>query len=132
MAHVARCVCRRAERLAVHLHEQSPVEPILLQYLNRLSYWLFVFSREMTRRSGAEEVALGALAVAAATYVALALVVDRASGVEGDLGDTLGADAERAVLSGIEADSVGSTALRAGAGPAEGVGLAALGQRFGG
>jgi cob(I)alamin adenosyltransferase len=56
IAHVARCVCRRAERLAVHLHEQSPVEPILLQYLNRLSDWLFVFSREMTRRSGADEV----------------------------------------------------------------------------
>lgn len=56
IAHVARCVCRRAERLAVHLHEQAPVDPILLQYLNRLSDWLFVFSREMTRRSGADEV----------------------------------------------------------------------------
>jgi cob(I)alamin adenosyltransferase len=55
-AHVARCVCRRAERLTVHLHELSPLDPILLQYLNRLSDWLFVFSREMTRLSGAVEV----------------------------------------------------------------------------
>ncbi len=57
MAHVARCVCRRAERLTVHLNESSAVEPILLQYLNRLSDWLFVFSREMTHLAGAEEVA---------------------------------------------------------------------------
>lgn len=56
-AHVARCVCRRAERLTVQLDEAWPVEPILLQYLNRLSDWLFVFSRELTRLAGAEEVA---------------------------------------------------------------------------
>ena len=56
MAHVARCVCRRAERLAVQLNETAVLEPVLLQYLNRLSDWLFVFSREMTRLAGAEEV----------------------------------------------------------------------------
>jgi cob(I)alamin adenosyltransferase len=55
-AHVARCVCRRAERLVVHLSELSAIEPTHLQYLNRLSDWLFVFSREMTRLAGAEEV----------------------------------------------------------------------------
>jgi cob(I)alamin adenosyltransferase len=56
-AHVARCVCRRAERIAVHLNDVQQIEAIILQYLNRLSDWLFVFSREMTRLSGAEEVA---------------------------------------------------------------------------
>ena len=55
-AHVARCVCRRAERITVQLHEDSPVAAVILRYLNRLSDWLFVFSREMTRLAGAEEV----------------------------------------------------------------------------
>lgn len=44
--HIARCVCRRAERLAVQLHETgSFVEPKVIQYLNRLSDYLFVLSR---------------------------------------------------------------------------------------
>lgn len=55
-AHVARCVCRRAERVAVQLSESVPVDPIILQYLNRLSDWLFVFSREMTRITDSEEI----------------------------------------------------------------------------
>ena len=55
-AHVARCVCRRAERLVVHLSEISPVDPITLRYLNRLSDWLFVFSRELIRIAGATEI----------------------------------------------------------------------------
>jgi cob(I)alamin adenosyltransferase len=54
-AHVARCVCRRAERLVVHLHEASPQPAVALQYLNRLSDWLFTFAREMSRLAGAEE-----------------------------------------------------------------------------
>lgn len=56
-AHIARCVCRRAERMVVNLSEQAPVDPLSLQYLNRLSDWLFVFAREMTRVTGAEEIA---------------------------------------------------------------------------
>lgn len=56
-AHVARCICRRAERLVVALHEQSPVEEITLQYLNRLSDWLFVYARWMTHVTGSEEIA---------------------------------------------------------------------------
>jgi cob(I)alamin adenosyltransferase len=56
-AHLARCVCRRAERMVVNLSEQTPVDPLALQYLNRLSDWLFVFAREMTRVTGAEEIA---------------------------------------------------------------------------
>jgi cob(I)alamin adenosyltransferase len=45
-AHVARCVCRRAERLCVTLAEQNMfVEPLVIQYLNRLSDYLFVLAR---------------------------------------------------------------------------------------
>lgn len=45
--HVARCVCRRAERLCVGLHEidEHPALPLVLQYLNRLSDYLFVLAR---------------------------------------------------------------------------------------
>ena len=45
-AHIARCVCRRAERGCVRLHEEQLfVEPLVLRYLNRLSDYLFVLSR---------------------------------------------------------------------------------------
>lgn len=54
-AHIARCVCRRAERAVVGLHEQEPVEEILMIYLNRLSDYLFVFSRFMALKLKAEE-----------------------------------------------------------------------------
>jgi len=40
--HIARCVCRRAERLAVHLNELEPTNELVLTYLNRLSDYLFV------------------------------------------------------------------------------------------
>ncbi|HSC53339.1 MAG TPA: cob(I)yrinic acid a,c-diamide adenosyltransferase [Phnomibacter sp.] len=44
--HIARCVCRRAERLCVQLEvEGSFVEPLVLQYINRLSDYLFVLAR---------------------------------------------------------------------------------------
>lgn len=46
MTHIARCVCRRAERCCVHLQqENSLVEPIVIKYLNRLSDYLFVLAR---------------------------------------------------------------------------------------
>lgn len=54
--HVARCVCRRAERLAVQLREDSPVEDLVLIYLNRLSDYLFVLSRQMAHDLGVPEV----------------------------------------------------------------------------
>ena len=44
-AHVARCVCRRAERLAVALSRDSYVSPLALRYLNRLSDFLFILAR---------------------------------------------------------------------------------------
>ncbi|WP_242922824.1 cob(I)yrinic acid a,c-diamide adenosyltransferase [Pontibacter liquoris] len=54
--HVARCVCRRAERLAIGLQEESEVEDLVIIYLNRLSDYLFALCRIMTQELGAEEV----------------------------------------------------------------------------
>jgi cob(I)alamin adenosyltransferase len=45
--HIARCVCRRAERLAVHLGEDSFVEEKVVIYLNRLSDYLFTLARKI-------------------------------------------------------------------------------------
>lgn len=55
-AHVARTVCRRAERSVLVLHEQEPVEQLIRVYLNRLSDYLFVLSRAMAKELSAEEV----------------------------------------------------------------------------
>lgn len=55
-AHVARCVCRRAERLVIHLAEDSFVAELVVVYLNRLSDFLFVLSRAMAQELGVEEV----------------------------------------------------------------------------
>jgi len=54
--HIARCVCRRAERLVVALNLAQPVDPILIKYLNRLSDFLFVLARKFSKDLGAEEV----------------------------------------------------------------------------
>ncbi|GAB3427527.1 cob(I)yrinic acid a,c-diamide adenosyltransferase [Niabella aquatica] len=43
--HIARCVCRRAERCCVRLNEAATVAPVIIQYLNRLSDYLFVLAR---------------------------------------------------------------------------------------
>lgn len=53
--HVARCVCRRAERLVVALNENEPVDELVMQYLNRLSDYLFVLSRRIAQILGAAE-----------------------------------------------------------------------------
>tara|TARA_B100000900_G_scaffold335725_1_gene297327 strand:- start:21 stop:572 length:552 start_codon:yes stop_codon:yes gene_type:complete len=45
--HIARCVCRRAERLTIEISEQIHVNPKIIQYLNRLSDYLFVLSRKI-------------------------------------------------------------------------------------
>lgn len=55
-AHLARCVCRRAERLVVALAEITPVPKIVLAYLNRLSDYLFVLSRYFAMRRGVDEI----------------------------------------------------------------------------
>lgn len=54
--HLARTVCRRAERLVITLTEQAPVDEQVLQYLNRLSDYLFVLGRKMAQELDAEEV----------------------------------------------------------------------------
>jgi len=53
--HIARCVCRRAERLCISLAQESFVDEKLLIYLNRLSDYLFVLSRKVCFDSGAAE-----------------------------------------------------------------------------
>ncbi|MCC7517049.1 MAG: cob(I)yrinic acid a,c-diamide adenosyltransferase [Pseudomonadales bacterium] len=50
--HLARCVCRRAERVLVHLHQTETVNVPVRQYINRLSDWLFVCSRVLNRLEG--------------------------------------------------------------------------------
>src|SRR5690606_7095070 len=54
--HIARCVCRRAERLAVALNDLEPIDPQVLKYLNRLSDYFFVLARKLTKDLQAEEV----------------------------------------------------------------------------
>jgi cob(I)alamin adenosyltransferase len=54
--HISRCVCRRAERLAVHLNHNEPVAEIAIKYLNRLSDYLFVLARKLSKDLQAEEV----------------------------------------------------------------------------
>jgi len=54
--HIARCVCRRAERLATALNDLEPFQPETLMYLNRLSDYLFVLARKLSKDLQADEV----------------------------------------------------------------------------
>jgi cob(I)alamin adenosyltransferase len=54
--HICRTVCRRAERIAVALAREEPVPPEAIQYLNRLSDALFVWSRWANHAVGIPEV----------------------------------------------------------------------------
>lgn len=54
--HVARTVCRRAERRVVELAQKTELPPVIVVYLNRLSDLLFTLARVANRRSGAGEV----------------------------------------------------------------------------
>lgn len=55
-AHLARCVCRRAERRVVTLNRESPLDPGIIRYLNRLSDLFFLLARELSRQTGTEEI----------------------------------------------------------------------------
>ena len=54
--HIARCICRRAERCVIHLTETSPVDELIIHYLNRLSDYLFTLSRKLSMDLGAKEI----------------------------------------------------------------------------
>ncbi len=57
-AHVARCVCRRAERICVAMQENGDfIDALVLKYLNRLSDYLFVLARYIGHLLNAEEIA---------------------------------------------------------------------------
>jgi cob(I)alamin adenosyltransferase len=53
--HVARTVCRRAERLSIALHAQEPIDMLVIRYLNRLSDYLFVLARKMASELNIED-----------------------------------------------------------------------------
>ena len=54
--HVARCVCRRAERICVGMMEhQQPIPDLIVRYLNRLSDFLFVLARYIAHINGAQD-----------------------------------------------------------------------------
>jgi cob(I)alamin adenosyltransferase len=55
-SHLARTVCRRAERQLIRLHREEGVSPIALQYLNRLSDLLFVISRSINQHAQVADV----------------------------------------------------------------------------
>lgn len=54
--HIARCVCRRAERLSVHLNDIETTDELVIKYLNRLSDYLFVLARKLSQDLKADEV----------------------------------------------------------------------------
>jgi cob(I)alamin adenosyltransferase len=54
--HIARCVCRRAERAAIRLDHVQTVAPLHIKYLNRLSDYLFVLARKISKYKKVEEI----------------------------------------------------------------------------
>jgi cob(I)alamin adenosyltransferase len=54
--HVARTVCRRAERLIIGLNDQEKIDSMVIKYMNRLSDYLFMLCRKMSHELGAEEI----------------------------------------------------------------------------
>jgi len=54
--HIARCVCRRAERLAILLSKENPVDVLVLKYLNRLSDYLFILARKIAMDNNCPEI----------------------------------------------------------------------------
>ncbi|QJD79000.1 cob(I)yrinic acid a,c-diamide adenosyltransferase [Spirosoma rhododendri] len=54
--HLARTVCRRTERIVIALNAQETVDPLVIQYLNRLSDYFFVLGRSMAQALAADEI----------------------------------------------------------------------------
>ncbi len=55
--HIARCICRRAERITVELSENEVINDNILTYLNRLSDYLFVLARKLNYDNNGDEIA---------------------------------------------------------------------------
>jgi cob(I)alamin adenosyltransferase len=56
-AHLARCVCRRAERICVHMQDNAQfVDAIVIKYLNRLSDYLFTLARYICHMAGTPDI----------------------------------------------------------------------------
>jgi len=56
LCHVARTICRRAERIALLLALEVEFNPLVIKYINRLSDYLFVLARYLTLQNGGEEI----------------------------------------------------------------------------
>lgn len=54
--HITRCVCRRAERIIIELTSHFEVDRLIIQYLNRLSDYLFVLARKAAADNNADEI----------------------------------------------------------------------------
>ena len=54
--HIARCICRRAERTISKLSVEQPTQPEVLIYLNRLSDYIFVMARKLSKELKVEEI----------------------------------------------------------------------------
>ena len=54
--HLARCICRRAERATTALNDTEAVEEVILKYLNRLSDYFFVLARKLAQESQTDEI----------------------------------------------------------------------------
>jgi cob(I)alamin adenosyltransferase len=54
--HIARCICRRAERIATQLNDENALDPQILVFLNRLSDYLFVLARKLTIENKVQEI----------------------------------------------------------------------------
>lgn len=53
--HITRTVCRRSERLVISLNNHEPVDALVIQYMNRLSDYLFVLGRKISQELGIED-----------------------------------------------------------------------------
>lgn len=56
ICHIARCICRRAERCVITLSKNETIDELLIQYLNRLSDYLFVLARKQMQLNKGNEV----------------------------------------------------------------------------